>query len=518
MFARYARRLPTFLRAPMTLEEARRRVAQGLRDREQSFLALLEGGVYARHDSPYRQLLGAAGAELGDVRNLVGELGLETALERLRAAGVYLTFDEFKGRRPVQRSGISLRIDESSLDNPLATPHYRAFTGGSRARRRVSIDLGLLEQEAAYHSLFRATFDLWDRPLALWGVIPPSSASLNNCLRQLKTGGAVERWFNPHAPPRDAEALKSSLLVRYTTAAARACGAKMRAPEHCPPEEAGRVAGWLAAKRRDGRAAVLDTSPSLGVRVCRAAVDTGLDISGSFLRFGGEPYTEAKAAAVAQAGASAVCHYSMTETGRIGLACGTPAALDDVHVVTDKVAVLQRRRVLDETGISVGALYCTTITGRSRKLMINVETDDYGVLEKRQCGCPLGELGLSTHLHGIRSYEKLTSEGNHFLGADLIALVDEVLPSRFGGGPTDYQLVEEEVDGLPKVTVVIRPQIGEVQETEVLATVAGFLRSQPRNRLMAMVWEEGDTLRVARREPSLTAAAKILPLHLTRGG
>ena len=115
---------------------------------------------------------------------------------------------------------------------------------------------------------------------------------------------------------------------------------------------------------------------------------------------------------------------------------------------------------------------------------------------------------MSTHLHRIRSYEKLTTEGNHFLGSDLHALVDEVLPGRFGGAPTDYQLVEEEVRGLPKLSVVVGPRIGEVAEDEVLSEVLGFLRQKPRNRLMADVWAQGDTLRVVRREPQLTPAGR----------
>ena len=50
-----------------------------------------------------------------------------------------------------------------------------------------------------------------------------------------------------------------------------------------------------------------------------------------------------------------------------------------------------------------------------------------------------------------------------------------------------------------------------------MAAVVDYLRAEPRNRLMAEVWEQGETLRVVRREPSLTSAAKILPLHIANG-
>jgi hypothetical protein len=148
--------------------------------------------------------------------------------------------------------------------------------------------------------------------------------------------------------------------------------------------------------------------------------------------------------------------------------------------------------------------------------MINVESDDHAVLEHRSCGCPWDELGLSLHLRDIRSHEKLTTEGNHFLGSDLMALIDEVLPARFGGGPTDYQLVEEEVEGLPKVSVVVRPGVGEVAERDVVSAVIEFLRAKPANRLMADFWEQSGTVRLVRREPHVTAAGKTPALHVER--
>ena len=131
------------------------------------------------------------------------------------------------------------------------------------------------------------------------------------------------------------------------------------------------------------------------------------------------------------------------------------AAIDEVHLLLDKVAVLQYPKVVRPGLPPVGALHLTTLLPSCPKLMLNVETDDYGVLSERDCGCPLGALGFRTHLHDIRSYEKLTSEGMSFLGGDLLTLVEELLPQRFGGGPADYQLVEEEVGGLPKVSLVV---------------------------------------------------------------
>jgi hypothetical protein len=149
--------------------------------------------------------------------------------------------------------------------------------------------------------------------------------------------------------------------------------------------------------------------------------------------------------------------------------------------------------------------------------MLNVESDDYGVLEQRACGCVLGEVGLTQHLHEIRSYDKLTTEGMNFLGPELLTLIEQVLPSRFGGAPTDYQLAEEELEGITRVSVVVSPRVGDIDDGEVVETVLTALGSGPASRsMMAEVWRTGKALRVVRREPYATATAKILPLHIAQ--
>jgi hypothetical protein len=149
--------------------------------------------------------------------------------------------------------------------------------------------------------------------------------------------------------------------------------------------------------------------------------------------------------------------------------------------------------------------------------MLNVESDDYGVIIERSCGCPLDALGFHQHIHSIRSYEKLTSEGMNFIGSDLISLLEEVLPTSFGGNPTDYQFVEEENDGLPKVSIIVSPRVGNVDETKIINTVLQALRLyNGANKMMVDFWKKGDTLRVVRCEPYATSVSKILPLHILK--
>jgi phenylacetate-coenzyme A ligase PaaK-like adenylate-forming protein len=252
------------------------------------------------------------------------------------------------------------------------------------------------------------------------------------------------------------------------------------------------------------------------VRVCQAAREHRLDIAGSLFRMGGEPFTEGKAQVVRESGSRALAHYGMTEVGRIGLPCAAPQALDDVHLTSDRLAVLQRERPAANGLGRVGAFHFTTLHPRTPKLMLNVESGDYGMIADRDCGCAIGQAGLSRHLHSIRSYEKLTSEGMLFFGDELVSILEQTLPSRFGGGPADYQLVEQEVDGLPRIHLVISPRVGGVVESEVVACLLQTLGDggRPSRNMMADIWIQAGSVRVERREPYLTPSAKVLPLHI----
>lgn len=121
----------------------------------------------------------------------------------------------------------------------------------------------------------------------------------------------------------------------------------------------------------------------------------------------------------------------------------TPREPDDVHVFLDAFAVTQRPC---ETiaGATVDALLLTSLRPAAPKIRLNTEIGDYAVLEERDCGCAFDAVGYRTHLHTIRSFEKLTGEGMTFLAADLHHVLEKALPARFGGTVADYQRVEQQ--------------------------------------------------------------------------
>jgi hypothetical protein len=140
------------------------------------------------------------------------------------------------------------------------------------------------------------------------------------------------------------------------------------------------------------------------------------------------------------------------------------------------------------------------------------------VLEERACGCPIEALGFTTHLRSIRSFEKLTAGGLTLLDVDVGRVLEEVLPGRFGGAPTDYQLVEDEgADGVARLRLVVHPRVGPAAPERLRETfLAALGQGRGGDRVTTLAWREGHMLAVERRVPYRTSNGKILHVHLER--
>ena len=94
-------------------------VRKYLENRETHFLELMRTAVFAGPSNPYYTLFQWAGCSYQDLEATVRSDGLEAALESLRKGGVYLSHDECKGKKPVERSGKTMALDPGDLANPL---------------------------------------------------------------------------------------------------------------------------------------------------------------------------------------------------------------------------------------------------------------------------------------------------------------------------------------------------------------------------------------------------------------
>jgi len=126
--------------------------------------------------------------------------------------------------------------------------------------------------------------------------------------------------------------------------------------------------------------------------------------------------------------------------------------------------------------------------------------------------------GYRKHIRHIRSFGKLTSESMTLIGGEMIRILEEVLPSRFGGTALDYQIVEEEdSDGMTRLNLLVSPDVPLDDESRVLDVVMRELqRGTDAADMAAAVWSQAGTLRVKRQRPVVTARGKLLPLHILR--
>lgn len=511
MFWRFARGVTRFLKTPLTAGDCERIAAEALQARDDNFLLLLQRAIFDNPKCPYAALLKHAGADYGDIENDVRAEGVEAAVANLYDAGVYLDFEEFKGKKPIERSGLLIQASAEDFDNPLLTRDFEVQSSGSAgARRRMGVDLELLVLESAVRRIYLSEAGLEERPQALWRSVPPGAAGIKRALRAAKCGQPLERWFSPTRSEWTSGQWPSALFLTTAVVAGRLNGGSIPSPEYVELSDPEPVARWVEDKVRKATPPLLSTSASSGVRLAA----TGRDFTGAVFELGGESITQAKRAVIEASGARIISGYALSETGTLGLACLNKTAIDEVHLFASKVAVCQRQ-VKAPDGELVRSLLLTTLHPSTPKLLLNVDVGDYGVMPGGNCGCPIEKLGFQHRLHTIRSYEKLTAGGMHFIAGDVLTILEEVLPNRHGGRPGDYQFVEAERDGLSHVMIAVHPDVAVREIDQVPATVLRFISSSSRGgRMMADQWKQSSTLTVKRQVPFIAESGKTPPIRV----
>ncbi|MCC7103719.1 MAG: hypothetical protein IT307_01130 [Chloroflexi bacterium] len=508
--ARLTRDLPRFLHGVVSTAAAQATVRQRLERRPERLLDCLDRLVFARPASPYARLLAAAGCEPGDVRRLVADEGVEGALARLAQAGVYVSFDEFKGRAAAIRGSSRFDFAERDFDNPAVPPHFVARSGGTRsAGTVVGMSLAFADALAANTSLALKAWGAASTDHATW-----LTGSVLPLLLYARLGHPPIAWFHPLRPlPR---------VVRlgswYLAGLSRLCGRPLPLPAWIDLQDPARLARWLAARARPERPVCLTTYASSAVRTAAAASAAGLRLDGVFFITLGEPFTEAKRRVVDASGARTIVRYAFTEAGILGYGCPEGEVSDDLHFHSDCFGLIQQPRTVRDSRVTVDAFLFTSLLESAPKVLLNAESGDYGVARRRRCGCALGQAGLDVHVSTIRSHEKLTGEGMSFVKTQLPRVLEESLPARFGGGATDYQAVEEEdATGICRLVLLVSPAVGECDVEQVRQTFLDELAADGElEEYMATIWRRAGTVVVRRQEPIATQAGKILPFHLVK--
>ena len=513
-------RVRRFLAAGRGLDRATADLRDALATREARFLALLAPHLTSGLPSPYATLLTHAGCELEDVRQLLGNEGLEGTLRRLAEAGVYLTAAELKGKENVQRGSLRFRMTPDHIRLSRVGFESRS-SGTSNQPQRSTSSFDWMAQQTPAAGAFILAHGLEAHRHAAFEPILPGTAGMMYMLMLARLGIPCDRWFARAMPfPNALERSYATILATELSLIGTLFGPGFARPETIHEHEIDRIVRWIAESRAKGQRSCVRTVASNAARIARTATTLGISLEGVTFLASGEPMTDAKRRVIDATGACATVLYGFEPgTVWVGQGCAKPLHADEMHVSLNTLALVQSPRVVEQGDVAVHPLLYTTLHRSASRFLLNAESGDHAELSERDCGCFMQRAGLTLHVHAVRSYEKFTSEGLSLPIGDLTDILESRLPTEFGGGPCDYQLIEEEGPrAQTRLTLRIHPQVGAVDEGRVLERLIAELgRSDRNHRFMTDVWRQARTFQVERVPPRTSARGKTPVVHLSVG-
>lgn len=384
------------------------------------------------------------------------------------------------------------------------------------------IDFDYLVAMSVYNTVLLEVMQAVNEPIASWFPVFPGAPGVNSSLRFARMGNIPERWFS-QVENNVKVGWEKRWGLAYIIHMSHLMGVPIPPPEFVDLNHGEVVARWAHDTLKRVPGCWVYTFVSSAVRACLAATELGLRLGGAKFLVTGEPLTDRKKAEIEATGAAALPVYGVSEAGAIAGPCGRPEHTDECHMFGDGFAIVQHRRPVPLSGIEVDAFLFTSLLPQTPKILLNTETGDYGVVERRDCGCALAKYGFTEHIHHIRSFEKLTGEGVTFVDTDFVRIIEDTLPRRFGGQSTDYQLVESEDErGLTRLNLFVSPRLGRLDEAGIASTFISELR---RDGFSPKCWlhagsemlRQAGAINVVRELPLTTRGGKIYPFFLKSG-
>ena len=245
--------LRRFFRHQVTLEQAREDIKRGLDQREQAFLDLVRAQIYERADGVYFRLLRMAGCEFADLQSHVRHNGLENTLQKLAEEGVYLTSDEFRGKKELVRGSRSFPVSPIDFKMP-DTDHGLMLTQSSGSRHkahRYAFSLDRVSMLSRSTCVFFSAHDLFHHAHAIYDAILPTSGGIRYLLTFAKFGIKVDRWFARQVPMNSwPEAGFHRLVTSLIVLATNSFGPGAPRPEFLEEQEIGRIVRWIVERNR----------------------------------------------------------------------------------------------------------------------------------------------------------------------------------------------------------------------------------------------------------------------------
>ncbi len=509
-----------------TLDGAIDELRTELQTRSARFERLLAAAVFGSTDNPYRRLFDHAGCKPGDVHELLVRVGLDETLQELARGGMYLMPAEVRGRDEVVRGSLRFRLEPDDLHarhyfKRRWSPTFLGQTSGSTdAPTWSATSLAWQEREAPAFGAFIKAHALQAHRLAAYEpMLAGVSAGIQSVNIMVRLGVPLHRWFAREVPASGVlEAAYFRLTARQIAWTGRRYGPGYASPEPIGQHDIARITEWVEHERAAGFSTCIRAVASSCARIARSALESGTSLEGCIFLASGEPVTTAKRRLIEQSGASLTVLWGY-EPGPVyvGLGCARPEHGDEMHVLTHSLAVVPHPGPHNAAlAGSAQPLLFTTLYPSAARVQINVSNGDFATLSQRDCGCALHEAGLHLHVHGVGSFDKLTSQGLAYSREHLYELFETQFPDAFGGSPGDYQLIEEEDEaGRTFLTLCVAPEVGPVDADSLLTFLASELgRGSRSNRFAAELWKREGTFRIRRSAPIASSRGKVLPLRV----
>lgn len=498
-----------FLDKPISFTECQKYIKKGIENREDNFLIYIKNLIYNQKKSPYLELLKLSNITFDDVKKMIDQEGVEGALRIIKDEGVYITFDEFKCRKEVKRKGKTFRFRQNDFLNPFQDSLGIVFSGASRGSgTQISWGLGYLMQKIAHEAIILNLHGCYNNPIALWYPILPAQTALYP-MRLRKLGIPPQVWFS-QVEKKSLELPEDKLIAFLDYTCKKLFALSDISSRYVSLKNAHVIAEWLANNLNEYPTCSIHTYLSSAVRICLAAKERGLDIKNTKFVVSGEPLTERRRKEIEDLGCEIINTYYFTEGGLAGCSCNKPSEkIGSIHFFRDSFALIQHPRLIEDSSQEVNAFLFTSLYSDCPIVMLNMENGDYGVIEKSDCGCVFEEYGFVDCISNISSHEKIKTEGLTFYINDMINIVEDVLPEKFGGSSIDYQLVQQEDEhGLTHLLFYVDKKIKLLDREKMKKLIFEKLSDNVRKDIRINIFNQIKALEILRESPLVTPRGK----------
>ena len=509
-YSRMLRAVVQHLRSPLETDPEGV-IRKEMEDRTDNFLAHATT-VMSMPEHPYALMFRLAGCSYADLESSVRRDGLEATLEKLLEEGVYLTHDEFRGKKEIVRSGRHIPALASMWNNPASKGGYVQSSSGTSGRSVTTF----YSVAAARHgenmgTLFLREFNFSNSARVSVAPILPGFG-LFSAISTGRLIGGYDRWFATGGATW--KNLHYRIVTRLLVAEAKLLGLRVPYPTYLEQNDFLPAAEYIKERLDAGDQAGMNGFVSAIARVAEAALSNGLDLTGCSALTGGEALTDAKRQLIESAGIRVYSSYATTDFGGIGMPCSQMSTGNCSHLMKHAIALVSRTQKSAWTDTQVNSLYATSLLPIAPRIFINAEIGDTGVIEKATCDCSFSKLGFDLQVRDVAAISMVTAQGVTIEITELVPLLEEKLPARFGGHSGDYQLCEAEAGSQTEIVLRIRPGVSAAPPNDILKHFLDEVKRVYGGSLSVVSWLHSEGIRAEVVPPVLAATGKFRAVRL----